>query len=132
MKTAKDSIDLGIIVSDAAKALAFYRDALGLEQIGEQPMPNGRMYRLLCGTTHLKIINFDKTPGGKAAPGAARWKRWGCATSPSTSPISRALIAHLESKGIKPFMPITEIRPGVTIAMVSDPDGNTVEFLQPA
>ena len=42
------------------------------------------------------------------------------------------LLERLETKGIKPFMPITEIRPGVRIAMVSDPDGNTVEFLQPS
>ena len=131
MKTAKDSIDLGIIVSDGAKALAFYRDALGLEQIGEQPMPNGRMYRLLCGTTHLKLINFDKTPGGKAAPGGPM-EAMGLRYFTIHVPDLKGLIAQLESKGIKPFMPITEIRPGVTIAMVSDPDGNTVEFLQPA
>ncbi len=133
MKTAKDSIDLGIVVSDAAKALAFYRDALGLEQIGEQPMPSpsGRMYRLLCGTTHLKIINFDKTPSGKAAPGGPM-EATGLRYLTIHVPDLKGLLAHLETKGIKPFMPITEIRPGVTIAMVSDPDGNTVEFLQPA
>jgi glyoxylase I family protein len=45
-------------------------------------------------------------------------------------PDLRGLLARLESLGIKPFMPITEVRPGVTVAMVSDPDGNTVEFLQ--
>jgi hypothetical protein len=27
-------------------------------------------------------------------------------------------------------VPVTEIRPGVTIAIVDDPDGNLVEFLQ--
>jgi hypothetical protein len=27
-------------------------------------------------------------------------------------------------------VPVTEFRPGVTIAMVTDPDDNTVEFLQ--
>jgi catechol 2,3-dioxygenase-like lactoylglutathione lyase family enzyme len=131
VKTAKDSIDLGIIVSDAAKALAFYRDALGLEQIAEMAMPNGRMYRLLCGTTHLKIINFEKTPSGKAAPGGPM-EALGLRYFTIHVPDLKGLIAQLESKGIKPFMPITEIRPGVTIAMVSDPDGNTVEFLQPA
>ena len=40
------------------------------------------------------------------------------------------LVAGLEAKGIKPTVPVTEFRPGVTIAMVMDPDGNTVEFLQ--
>jgi catechol 2,3-dioxygenase-like lactoylglutathione lyase family enzyme len=79
MKTAKDSIDLGIVVSDGAKALAFYRDALGLEQIGEQPMQaGGRMYRLLCGASHIKIATFPKTPAGKAAPGGPFEALAGC------------------------------------------------------
>src|SRR5271163_960017 len=65
------------------------RDALELEQIGEQPMPRGRMYRLLCGTTHLKIINFDKTPSGKAAPGGPM-EATGLRYLRSTSPTSRA------------------------------------------
>jgi catechol 2,3-dioxygenase-like lactoylglutathione lyase family enzyme len=130
VKVAKDSIDLGIVVSDGAKALAFYRDALGLEQIGEQPMPGGgRMYRLLSGTTHLKLINFAKTPEGRAAPGGPM-EALGLRYFTIHVPDIRGLIAELESKGIKAFMPVTEIRPGVTIAMVSDPDGNTVEFLQ--
>jgi predicted enzyme related to lactoylglutathione lyase len=47
-------------------------------------------------------------------------------------PDIKGLLERLETKGIEPFMPITEIRPGVRIAMVSDPDGNTVEFLQPS
>jgi hypothetical protein len=29
-------------------------------------------------------------------------------------------------------VPVTEFRPGVTIAMITDPDGNTVEFIQTA
>ncbi len=132
MKTAKDSIDLGIVVNDGAKALAFYRDALGLEQIGEQPMQaGGRMYRLLCGTSHIKIATFPKTPAGKAAPGGP-FEALGMRYFTIHVPDLRGLLARLESQGIKPFMPITEVRPGVTIAMVSDPDGNTVEFLQPS
>ena len=39
-------------------------------------------------------------------------------------------MAQLEAKGIKATVPVTDFRPGVTIAMVADPDGNTVEFLQ--
>ena len=95
MKVAKDSIDLGIVVSDAAKSLAFYRDALGLEQIGEQSMGGaGKMYRLQCGTTHLKVIHFDQTPSGRAAP-----------------------CGPMEALGLR-------------YLTISDPDGNTVEFLQ--
>ena len=42
----------------------------------------------------------------------------------------RGLMTQLEAKGIHPTVPVTEFRPGVTIAMVTDPDGNTVEFIQ--
>lgn len=40
VQLAKDSIDLGIVVRDKDAALRFYRDTLGLPQIGEQPVGN--------------------------------------------------------------------------------------------
>jgi catechol 2,3-dioxygenase-like lactoylglutathione lyase family enzyme len=132
METVKDSIDLGIVVSDAAKALAFYRDTLELEPVGEMPMPNGgRMYRLACGTSHLKLVSLGKTPSAKAAPGGP-FEGLGIRYITIHVPDIRGLMARLEAKGIKASMPITEIRPGVFVAMVVDPDGNTVEFLQPS
>jgi catechol 2,3-dioxygenase-like lactoylglutathione lyase family enzyme len=36
----------------------------------------------------------------------------------------------LKEKGVKFTIPETELMPGVRIAMVQDPDGNTVEFVQ--
>ena len=36
----------------------------------------------------------------------------------------------LKEKGVTFNVPETELRPGVRIAMVEDPDGNTVEFVQ--
>ena len=38
VQLTKDSIDLGIVVSDGEKALAFYRDTLGFEHVGDMPM----------------------------------------------------------------------------------------------
>ena len=37
MQVSKDSIDLGIVVTDEKAALGFYRDQLGLEWEGELP-----------------------------------------------------------------------------------------------
>ena len=91
----------------------------------------GKMYRLQCGTTQLKVIHLDKTPAGRAAPGGPM-EALGLRYLTIHVPDIKGLLERLETKGIKPFMPITEIRPGVRIAMVSDPDGNTVEFLQPS
>ena len=129
MQVSKDSIDLGIIVTDEKAALAFYRDGLGLESEGELPLPGGRMYRLKCGTTIIKLLKLDKTPSAKPAPGGAMGGQ-GLRYFTISVPDIRGLMSQLEAKGIRATVPVTEFRPGVTIAMVTDPDGNTVEFLQ--
>lgn len=129
MKVTKDSIDLGIIVTDEKAALAFYRDGLGLEWEGELPLPNGRMYRLKCGTTIIKLLKLEKTPEAKPAPGGPM-RGQGFRYFTISVPDIRGLMSQLEAKGIKATVPVTEFRPGVTIAMVADPDGNTIEFLQ--
>ena len=36
----------------------------------------------------------------------------------------------LEAAGVRIVIPTSEIRPGVTIGMVNDPDGNVVEFVR--
>jgi catechol 2,3-dioxygenase-like lactoylglutathione lyase family enzyme len=129
VKVSKDSIDLGIIVTDEKAALNFYRDGLGLEMEGELPLPGGRMYRLKIGTTVLKLLKLEKTPTSKPAPGGPMGGL-GLRYFTISVPDIRGLMSQLEAKGIKLTMPVTEFRPGVTISMVTDPDGNTVEFLQ--
>ena len=129
MQVSKDSIDLGIIITDEKAALGFYRDGLGLEMEGELPLPGGRMYRLKCGTTIIKLLKLERTPAAKPAPGGPMGGL-GLRYFTISVPDIRALMTQLEAKGIRPTMPVTEFRPGVTIAMVTDPDGNTVEFLQ--
>ena len=129
VQVSKDSIDLGIIVTDEKAALAFYRDALGLEWEGELALPGGRMYRLKCGSTVIKLLKLERTPTAKPAPGGPMGGL-GYRYFTISVPDIRGLIAGLEAKGIRPTVPVTEFRPGVTIAMVTDPDGNTVEFLQ--
>ncbi len=129
MQVSKDSIDLGIIVSDEKAALGFYRDGLGLEMEGELPLPGGRMYRLKCGTTILKLVKLERTPEAKPAPGGPM-RGLGFRYFTISVPDIRGLMAQIDAKGIKATVPVTEFRPGVTIAMVTDPEGNTVEFLQ--
>ncbi len=126
----KDSIDLGIVTRDAEAALKFYRDTLGLELVGEMPMPGtGTMYRLMCGTSLIKVVALEKEPkGGSAAPGGIRgatgYRYW----TMSVSNLAEMLEA-CTAGGYKVVVPETEIRAGVTIGMVEDPDGNWVEFL---
>ena len=66
----KDSIDLGIVVKDADAALRFYRDTLGFKDQGTMPMPGGgTMYRLLCGSSLIKLVALAQAPAAAAAPG---------------------------------------------------------------
>ena len=125
----KDSIDLGIVVSDGEKALAFYRDTLGFEHVGDMPMGGGStMHRLMCGTSLIKVISGSNPPA-KAAPGGIQggfgYRYW----TISVSNINEVVEA-CEKGGYKIAVGVREFRPGVTIAIVEDPDGNWVEFLQ--
>lgn len=131
VKLTKDSIDLGIVVSDGAKALAFYRDTLGFEHVATTPMPggSGTMERLMCGTSLIKVVVPEKAlenhPARGGIQGAYGYRYW----TISISNIDEVL-AKVEGGGYKVVVPRRNIRPGVDIAIVEDPDGNWVEFLQ--
>jgi len=126
----KESIDIGIVVKDAAAAVAFYRDALGFEDTGTMPMPGGgTMYRLLCGTTLVKIVDPGKelpasAPGG-GITGAYGYRYWTISV-----PNLDELTAKCEAAGAKVAVKPREIREGVRISIVEDPDGNWVELLE--
>ncbi len=125
----KDSIDLGIVTTDAAAAVAFYRDVLGFEDLGESPMPGGAMHRLRCGTSAIKIVSPRRPPAGSAPAGgiqgATGYRYWTISVSNLEE-----VVAACEAAGRTIAVPKTELRPGVTIAIVEDPDGNWVELLQ--
>ena len=130
VKLTKDSIDLGIVVRNADACLAFYRDVLGFEHVGTMPMPGGStMHRLMCGTSMIKLVAHDPVPEAANPPGginkATGYRYW----TMSVSNIAE-IVDACTAAGVKVRIPITELRPGVTIAMVEDPDRNWVEFLQ--
>ena len=129
MQLAKDSVDLGIVTRDPVASVAFYRDVLGMEDAGKNPIPWGTLHRLVCGTSAIKIVSLKDDPPVSAPPGglpgATGYRYW-------TISVTNLLevLAACEAAGRPVVVPPTEIRPGVTIAMVEDPDGNWVELLQ--
>ena len=130
LQIAKDAIDLGIITRDAGPMLKFYRDTLGLALEGEMDMPGGgKMTRLKCGNTVVKLVVQGREPKADAPPGglagATGYRYW----TITVSNLDEAAAACADA-GYKLPVPVTEIRPGVRIAMVEDPDGNWVELLQ--
>ena len=132
VQLTKDSIDLGIVVADSEKALAFYRDTLGFEHLADTPMPGGgTMHRLMCGTSLIKVVNPGKTLPASAPPGgiqgATGYRYWTISVSNLEE-----IAAACEKAGYKVAVQPREIRPGVSIAIVEDPEGNWVEFLKQA
>ena len=129
----KDSIDIGIVVKDAEAALGFYRDTLGFEDTGSMAMPGGggTMYRLLCGTTLVKLVAPEAELPAAAPPGGIQgaygYRYWTISVSNLDEVTDRCAAA-----GRKVVIKPREIRPGVRISMVEDPDGNWVEFLEVA
>jgi catechol 2,3-dioxygenase-like lactoylglutathione lyase family enzyme len=128
----KDSIDLGIVVKDADAALRFYRDTLGFEDQGTMPMPGGgTMYRLLCGSSLIKLVALAQAPGATAPPGGIQgstgYRYWTISVSNLDQTASSCA-----SAGYKLAIKPREIRPGIRIAMIEDPDGNWVELLEVA
>jgi catechol 2,3-dioxygenase-like lactoylglutathione lyase family enzyme len=126
----KDSIDLGIVVTDPQAALAFYRDVLGFGDSGEMAMPGGgTMYRLTCGTSLIKLVHPASPPPAVAPPGGipgATGYRYFTISVSNIDEITDACAAA----GRKVVVPVRDLRPGITISIVEDPDGNWVEFLK--
>lgn len=129
IKLTKSAIDLGIVISDSERSLAFYRDVLGFDHVADTPMGNGTtMHRLMCGDSMIKLVKHATNPqvspgGGLAGALGLRYFTINCSNV-------EEMVEACEAAGAKVTVPPSEIRPGVTISMVEDPDGNWVEFVR--
>jgi catechol 2,3-dioxygenase-like lactoylglutathione lyase family enzyme len=128
MDLAKDSIDLGIVVRDLEACRRFYGEELGFPFEAELAMPGGaRMYRYRIGTTVLKLVKTaEDVPEGPVG----MWAQGGIRYFTVSVRDMDAMVERLEGLGHKFVVPLQEIRPGVRIAILPDPDGNMVELLQ--
>jgi glyoxylase I family protein len=132
VNVAKDAIDLGIVTTNGEAMLAFYRDVLGFKHEGDIAMEHVGikvMHRLWFGKSLIKLVVPVKDPGVPAAPGGIQggtgYRYW-------TMTIHNLdeVLSAVEAASQKIVRPRTEVRPGVVIGMVEDPDGNLVEFIQ--
>ena len=127
MKPGKDSLDLGIVVSDIKASLHFYQDILGLKFIGTNPSMLGTLHRLRFGSSDFKLIEPRCVPP-KGPVGLEKQLGFRYVTFQVQN--LSALCVELKNKGVEFAVTERESRPGVIIAMVKDPDGNIVEFVQ--
>ncbi|HEY4343159.1 MAG TPA: VOC family protein [Parvibaculum sp.] len=134
VQAVKDAIDLGIVTTNGPAMLAFYRDVLGFRHEGDVAMEASGikvMHRLWFGNSLIKLVVPMREPKAAAAPGgipgATGYRYW----TMTIDNLDRVL-SDIGAAGHKIVRPRTEIRPGIAIAIVEDPDGNWVEFLETA
>lgn len=128
----KGAIDIGIVTNNIDAMMTFYRDTLGLELEGTIPMPGGgQMNRFKVGESIIKVIETDPKPAAEAAPGGIRgatgYRYWTI-----TVGNLKACVDKAEAAGSQIIVSAKEVRPGITIAIIADPDGNWVELLENA
>jgi glyoxylase I family protein len=126
----KNSIDIGIVAKDIKAMLAFYGDVIGLELEAVLDMPGGGvMNRFKVGDSVIKVVELDPPALADAAPGGIRgasgYRYWTITVGNLEQCVQRAA-----DSGSEIVVASKVIRPGVTIAIFTDPDGNWVELLQ--
>jgi len=129
VQLGKQAIDLGIVTTNGEAMLTFYRDVLGFKYLREMSMPGGDgvMHQMLCGDSMIKLVVLASTPAAAppgGIPGATGYRYWTITVTNITE-----MLQSCADQGHKVVMKERELRPGVRIGIVSDPDGNWVEFL---
>ncbi|MDQ2637831.1 MAG: VOC family protein, partial [Actinomycetota bacterium] len=118
-----ESIAIGIVTNDAEPMINFYCDLVGLSNEGQTGLPGGVSYRLLCGTSMVKLIELRK-PLPARSPAGGIYSCTGCRYWTIAVTSVRQVLAACEAAGVPVAVPLTEYEPGKRMAIVSDPDGN--------
>jgi catechol 2,3-dioxygenase-like lactoylglutathione lyase family enzyme len=127
LKPAKDSVDLLIFVNDIRKSLDFYQGILGLEKTEEVQTPFGNVHRLRYGSSLVKLMDPKQVP--PAGP-IGLDKQLGIRCLSFAIRDLSGVCTVLKEKGVEFTVPETKVLPDTRIAMVKDPDGNIVEFVE--
>ena len=127
------AIDVGIIVTDMDQSLRFYRELLGLPIVAEATtslIGKGKMMQLEYGASLIKLVQLDDTPARQTPSDIAAAIGYRYITL-LVADIA-AIMAKVEQMAVPISLPLTRLGTGSIIAMVQDPDGNIIEFVQEA
>jgi predicted enzyme related to lactoylglutathione lyase len=123
-------IDLGIVVRDIDRTLPFYRDALDLKLLFDFELPTGsHMWQFAVGECVVKLVTHKTTPDAANPPGGTMGGTGLRYWTMGVDDIDVAA-ARCEEFGATFVLGVTQLMPGIRIAMIEDPEGNVVEFLE--
>ena len=150
---AKETIDLGVVVSDVDKAVQWYTDVVGFQKVTEFDVPGDFAKR--AGLTnslpaHIHVLALGDGPGAtkiklmqfKTSPGARIDQTYFHSTygfrylTIFVKDMPTA-VARAAKHGAKPIaegphaIPESIAQGGIQLAVLRDPDGNFVELVGP-
>lgn len=127
------AIDVAIVVSDIDRSLSFYRDLVGLPVIAEittSLIGTGRMVQLQHGDSLIKLLAMKQTPSQQSSADITTAFGYRYITLLVLN--IELLMTKLKRHNVPVTIPLTQLDNGAAIAMVTDPDGNIVEFVTEA
>lgn len=123
----KPAFDLGIVTTDIEESLRFYRDLLGFVPLMVLPLDDGDLHLLIAGEMLIKL---------KDSSSAARGPKGEIADATGLRYVTfwvsgmNDLLDELRAAGVNVMREPFEVLPNTMAALVTDPDGNVVEFLE--
>jgi catechol 2,3-dioxygenase-like lactoylglutathione lyase family enzyme len=125
---AKPTIDIGIVTTNQEGMVDFYGSVVGFPPLPDVQMDGFLVKRFQVGDCVLKIVTFDEAPTSTHRAGllgdSTGLRYW----TVSVSNLDEVLAA-VRAAGSRIVDGPTEVRPGVSIVLVTDPDGNLIEFV---
>lgn len=131
-----------IAVQDMERALKFYRDLLGFEVDWERPNYSGKEFSKVVGLENagahvvmlkgygarLELFKYHHPDG--AACGPKRQCDFGLTHFTFSVKNIRQIYERLSSEGVQFNCPPQNLRPGVWVTYMKDPEGVTIELAE--
>jgi predicted enzyme related to lactoylglutathione lyase len=122
------TFDIGL-VSASRELVDFYADVFELTELDPRDFPMGVVHRLQCGSGVLKVMVPAAAPAA-ASPTANFWDQVGVRYVTMWIDDVAAVVERWRARAGLVVLEPLELRPGVAMALLVDPDGNSVEVMQ--
>jgi hypothetical protein len=123
-----ERVDIGMVSADDS-LVGFYACALGLDRLEPLEFPFCTLHRLQCGAVLLKVMVPKEPP---AAPAATEhpWDVAGLRYLTMWVDDLDATLGSWTAAGGTVATPPMDLRPGVRLAVLVDPEGNVLEAME--
>jgi len=130
VELSRESLDIGLVTHNEFAMLGFYSQILGFEKVGEVSFPGlGKVNKFNCGLSQIKILVLENPPQNENIRGDFTISSGYRYCTLNVRNLIEIVEECADNNHIVQTAP-REIREGVTVAIIEDPDGNLIELMQ--